>query len=423
MNRILSDVKDFVNYSLLPSRERIESYDYDLVKSLVKNASKMGFASVSIPTEYGGLGRSIFSEVQLVKEITGVSGSFDTGFIVQAGIGTRPIILFGNEEQKQFYVPRIANGDIFGSFALTEPQAGSDINNASAVAIRKDSGFRITGTKTFISNAGWADFFIVFAKIEGDDRLSAFIVDKDDSVQVGPEFKKMGIRASSTRTVNFNATWVRGDRMLGKPGDGFKIAMTTLNLGRLKLSAAAFAAGKHALNYAEHYAKGREQFNRSILSYPVIKKKLKDSHRELNKLENAIDKTSRAIDKAIHKGKSKVDVLKEFAGETAILKVYASEVASKAIDEAMQIMAGQGFMDDHPIEAMYRDARITRIYEGTNEVCRLQSLMYINKLSWFNKLWVTVIYGKLLKRAKKGPEHVSVRLFKLADWIIKNYVK
>ena len=424
MDRILRDAHNFASINIKTQRNEFENYNYDLVKQSVKDASKLGLASVAIPNEYGGLGGTIFDEVQVVKEMTGYSGSFDTGYIVQAGIGTRPIILFGNEEQKRKYVRRIASGDIFGSFALTEPDAGSDINNATTVARLTNTGYEITGQKTFISNAGWADFFIVFAKIDNDKNLSAFIVDaKSKGISLGPEFKKMGIRSSSTRSVFLDKVYVSEENLLGKRGGGFKIAMATLNLGRLKLSAAVLSAGKRALNYAQEYARGREQFGKAVLSYPIIKKKIKKSRRELDKLEIAIDRTARDIDNAIQGGKNKVEVLKEFAGETAILKVYASEVASKAVDESMQIMAGQGFMDDHPIEAMYRDSRITRIYEGTNEVCRLQALRYIDKLSWIEKVWINIVMGKALREAKRGPEHVSVRLFKLSDWLIKKYVR
>ena len=422
MENITKDIKNFIRLHLEPNIKDIEDYNYDIVKDLVKTASKLGFASISIPNEYGGLGGSVLQETQAVSQLCGISGSFDTGFIVQAGIGTRPIILFGNEEQKKKYVPKIAEAELFGSFALTEPHAGSDINNANTTAFTTDNGFLIRGEKTFISNAGWADFFIVFAKVDTDDKLTAFIVDKDDTIELGPEFDKLGIRASSTRTVRFKDTFVPKENMLYKRGEGFKVAMVTLNLGRLKLGAAVLQSGLRALNIAEDYAADREQFGRSILKYPIIKHKLDYNRRGLHRLGVAVTATAAEIDRRVFAGESKVDVLKDLAGEMAILKVAVSEAASKAIDDALQIMGGAGYMTDQPLEAMYRDVRIARIYEGTNEVCRLQSLMYLKKLGWYNKLKFKLQYGKYLKRMKKGADHIDLKIFELADKLINIYI-
>jgi len=332
--------------------------------------------------------------------ISGVSGSFSTAFGAHTGIGTMPITLYGNEEQKQKYVPKLASGEWFGAYCLTEPGAGSDANSGKTKAVLSEDGshYLITGQKMWISNAGFANLFIVFARIEDDKNITGFIVENDPSngISYGEEEHKLGIHSSSTRQVFFNETKVPVENMLSERGNGFKIAMNALNVGRIKLAAACLDAQRRVIREAVKYAKERVQFGTPIADFGAIKEKLavmatncytdeSAAYRAAKDIENSI---ANRIKKGSSHQEAELKGVEEFAIECSILKVIVSEHIQSCSDEGIQIFGGMGFSADAPMESAWRDARISRIYEGTNEINRMLSV------------------GMLIKKAMKG--HVDL---------------
>ncbi|MBF6641984.1 acyl-CoA dehydrogenase family protein [Flavobacterium sp. J49] len=393
-------VKEFVDKEIWPNKDRFEKKDYAFTEEVMRKAGEMGFLSVAVPEAYGGMGMGFVDTCLVCDYISGATGSFSTAFGAHTGIGTMPITLYGTEEQKQKYVPKLASGEWFGAYCLTEPGAGSDANSGKTKAVLSADGkyYNITGQKMWISNAGFCSVFIVFARIEDDKNITGFIVENDPSngITMNEEEHKLGIRASSTRQVFFADTKVPVENMLAGRGEGFKIAMNALNVGRIKLAAACLDAQRRVTSNAVNYANERIQFNTPISSFGAIRYKLAEmatsayagesaTYRAAKDIENRIK--LREAEGASHQ-EAELKGVEEFAIECSILKVAVSEDVQNCADEGIQIYGGMGFSEDTPMESAWRDARIARIYEGTNEINRMLSV------------------GMLIKKAMKG--HVDL---------------
>jgi len=376
-------VQEFVDRDIVPNREQFEQKDYDLTRDLMAKAGGLGFLGVAVPEEYNGLGMPFTSTMLVCDYISGANGSFSTAFGAHTGIGTMPITLYGNEEQKQKYVSKLATGEWFGAYCLTEPGAGSDANSGKTKAVLSEDGthYKITGQKMWISNAGFAHIFIVFARIEDDKNITGFIVLKDleNGITLGEEENKLGIKASSTRQVFFNETKVPVENMLAGRGDGFKIGMNALNVGRIKLAAACLEAQRRVTTLATQYATERVQFKTPIAQFGAIQQKLaimatntyvseSASYRAAFDIE---EKIAQLLEQGLSHQEAELKGVEEFAIECSILKVSVSEKAQDCTDEGIQIYGGMGFSADAPMEMAWRDARIARIYEGTNEINRM----------------------------------------------------
>ena len=376
-------VQEFVDRDIVPNRERFEQKDYDLTRDMMAKAGGLGFLGVAVPEAYNGLGMPFTSTMLVCDYISGANGSFSTAFGAHTGIGTMPITLYGNEEQKQKYVRKLATGEWFGAYCLTEPGAGSDANSGKTKAVLSEDGthYKITGQKMWISNAGFAHIFIVFARIGDDKNITGFIVPKDleNGITLGEEENKLGIKASSTRQVFFNETKVPVEDMLAGRGDGFKIGMNALNVGRIKLAAACLEAQRRVTTLATQYATERVQFKTPIAQFGAIQQKLaimatntyvseSASYRAAFDIE---EKIAQLLEQGLSHQEAELKGVEEFAIECSILKVSVSEKAQDCTDEGIQIYGGMGFSADAPMEMAWRDARIARIYEGTNEINRM----------------------------------------------------
>jgi alkylation response protein AidB-like acyl-CoA dehydrogenase len=399
--RMMRDsTKEFVDRELWAHWERFENKDYKYTEECMRKAGELGLLSVAVPESYGGMGMGFVSTMLVCDYISGATGSFSTAFGAHTGIGTMPITLYGTEEQKQKYVPRLASGEWFGAYCLTEPGAGSDANSGKTKAVLSADGksYSITGQKMWISNAGFCNMFIVFARIENDKNITGFILENDpaNGISMGDEEKKLGIHSSSTRQVFFNETKVPVENMLSERGNGFKIAMNALNVGRIKLAAACLDAQRRVIGEATKYANERIQFKTPIMNFGAIKSKIATmatncyadesaSYRAAKNIEDRI--AMREADGNTHQ-EAELKGVEEYAIECSILKVAVSEDVQSCTDEGVQIFGGMGFSADAPMEKAWRDARIARIYEGTNEINRMLAV------------------GMLVKKAMKG--HVDL---------------
>ncbi|WP_298423700.1 acyl-CoA dehydrogenase family protein [uncultured Kordia sp.] len=404
-------VKEFIDREVWPKKEQFEKKDYALTEEIMRKAGELGFLGIAVPEAYDGMGMGFVSTMLTCDYISGATGSIATAFGAHTGIGTMPITLYGTEEQKKKYVPALATGQKFGAYCLTEPGAGSDANSGKTKAVLSEDGkhYLISGQKMWISNAGFAEVFIVFARIEDDKNITGFIVEFDknnpNGITLGEEEHKLGIHSSSTRQVFFNDTKVPVENMLSERGNGFKIAMNALNVGRIKLAAACLDAQRRVITEATKYANERIQFKTPIANFGAIKAKLAEmatacyvgesgSYRAAKNIEDRI--AIRESEGNTHQ-EAELKGVEEYAIECSILKVKVSENAQFVTDEGIQIFGGMGFSADTPMESAWRDARISRIYEGTNEINRMLAV------------------GMLVKKAMKGHVNLLEPAMKVAD--------
>ena len=407
--QIARTTEEFAQQEIVPNIDKIEHKDYQVTRDLIRKASEIGIATVDIPEEYGGSDMDKVSSA-IIADYLSKSGSFSVSFGGHAGIGTLPIVYFGNSEQKQKYLPRLATGEWIGAYALSESTSGSDALNTRTRAVLSGDGkhYILNGEKMWITNAAFADLYIVFAKVNGD-QFTAFIVERTfPGLSVGAEEKKLGIRGSSTCPLILNDCQVPAENVLGDIGKGHIIAFNILNIGRFKLGAGCVGGARNSLASALGYAKQRKAFGKSISEFGLIQEKLANmaigvyvgeslSYRTVGMIDEAlreVDKSSPNAPRDIRKG------IEEYAVECSILKVWGTEMLDSVVDEVVQIYGGYGFVEEYPAERAYRDSRVNRIFEGTNEINRM------------------IITGWLMKRAMSGQLALLPAIKKLMDEVL-----
>ena len=399
---------DFLEREIIPLTDKIDSKNHpELMPNLLKKSGELGLLGLSIAEEYGGMNMS-FNTSMLIADIVGITGSYSTAYGAHTGIATLPLKYYGNDDQKEKFLKGLVSGDIKGAYCLTEPDSGSDANSGKSKAkLNSDkSKYIINGQKMWISNGGFADLFIVFAKIDNDKNLTAFLIEKTrDGITMNPEEEKLGIKGSSTRQIFFNDVEIPVQNMLGEREGGFKIALNVLNIGRIKLGAGVLGGCRGIIDNSIKYSQERIQFNVPIASFGAIKQKLAKMVVQTFSCESICYRAGDDIEKKIielqNDGKelndSELEAIELFSVECAISKIYGSEILDFVVDEGLQIYGGMGFSEDAPMARPYRDARISRIYEGTNEINRM------------------LIVGTLLKRSLKKEINLLEEAMKLIN--------
>jgi len=418
-------VAEFMERDVIPHRERFEKKDYALTEETMRKLGEMGTLGIAVPEEYGGLGMGFVSTMLACDMVSGANGSLATAYGAHTGIGTLPILLYGTEELKQKYLPALATGEKFGAYCLTEPDAGSDANSGKTRAVLSEDGkhYIINGQKMWISNAGFADTFTLFARIEDDKNITGFVINRSEledpnSMTFGEEEHKLGIRSSSTRQVFFNDMKIPVGNLLGERNNGFKIAINALNAGRIKLAAANIDGQRRITGLAINYANERKQFGVSISTFGAIRKKIAEMSTGIfvseagsyRAAKNVEDKIEEFVAGGMSHAEAELSALAEYAVECSILKVYVSDLTQHIADEGIQIYGGMGFSEDAPMEAAWRDSRIGRIYEGTNEINRLLAVGMLIKKTMKGEL-------DLLKPAMAiGKELMGIPSFEVPDY-------
>ncbi len=403
---IARTTEEFVQNEVVPNIEKLEHKDWDLTVRLLRKAGELGLLGIEIPEKYGGLELDKISSM-LVSEKLGRYGSFAASYGAHQGIGTWPILYFGNEEQKSKYLPKLATGELISAYALTEPHSGSDALAAKTRADLSSDGrhYILNGSKMWITNASFADIFVVFAKVDGD-KMTAFIVERNSpGFSVGKEEPKMGLKGSSTCALSFENVPVPVENVLGEIGKGHKVAFNCLNLGRFKLATGCIGGSKNALNESIRYAKERHQFGRPIASFGAIKQKVAEMAIRTWVGESMVYRTGGLIDAGIaaidkEQPHQVLKAIEEYAVECSIMKVMGSETLDYVVDETVQIYGGYGYSSEYPADRAYRDARINRIFEGTNEINRL------------------LVFNILMKRAMSGELALLAAARKLRDELL-----
>ena len=402
--------KDFLEAEVYPVVDRIDAQEEGLMRGLLEKSGELGLLGICIPEEYEGFGQN-FVTTMYSSEVMGAGYSYAVAYSCHTGIGTLPILYYGNEEQRTKYVSKLATGELIGAYCLTEPGAGSDANSGTTKAVLSEDGkhYILNGAKMWITNAGFADVMTVFAKIDNDRVLSAFIVERGfEGITFNPEEKKMGIKGSSTRQIFFNDVKVPVENMLGKRGEGFRIALNILHMGRIKLGANVIGFAKKTIDQSVQYANERKQFNCLISQFGAIKYKLAEQVIRTFATECSVYRASKAMDDAIahyvangdDKGRNTMEAFNHFAVEAAAMKVFGSESLDYVVDEGVQIHGGMGFSAEMMVDKGYRDARINRIFEGTNEINRLLLVDAVLKKGAKGVLPVMELAGKAFEEVK-----------------------
>jgi alkylation response protein AidB-like acyl-CoA dehydrogenase len=404
--------EEFAVNEILPNAEKIEQKDFSISRALLKKAGELGLSAVEIPEAYGGLDMDKVTAAVIADHIAKYAG-FATTWGAHSGIGLLPLVYFGTEEQKKKYLPRLAAGEIVGAYALSETSSGSDALNCRTRAQLSADGrhYVLNGEKMWITNAGFADLFTVFAKVDGD-KFSAFLVEKTfPGISIGGEEHKLGIRGSSTCPVILNDCQVPAENLLGEIGKGHVIAFNILNVGRFKLGAMCVGGGRVSLENAIAYAKQRKAFGKAISDFGLVREKLANMATLLYVGESLVYRTVGMMDVALNEvDKSGADAMREtrkaieeYAVECSIIKVWASEMVDYVVDESLQIYGGYGFVEEYPAERAYRDARINRIFEGTNEINRLIITGFLLKRAMTGQLPLMAAIKKLMEDVLSGP--------------------
>ena len=426
---------DFLEKEILPNLDEIDKQQNGLMVELLEKAGELGLLGVSVPEEYDGFGQDMNTSM-LSTEVMGTFSSFAVAYAAHVGIGTFPILYYGTNEQKKKYLPKLASGEYKGAYCLTEPGSGSDANSGKSKAKLSEDGkhYILNGQKMWITNGGFADVYTVFAKIDDDKDLSAFIVEKSfGGIKLGQEEKKMGIKGSSTCMMFFEDCMVPVENLLGEKEQGFKIALNILNNGRIKLAAAVLGAGKNVINNSVKYANERVQFGVSIANFGAIQAKMAEQCIRLFAVESALYRCSNDIqnnitefvEQGISKEKAIIQAQKEFAAEAAILKVSASEALDFVVDEGVQIYGGMGYSAEAPMERAYRDSRINRIFEGTNEINRMLTVDFLLKKAFKNELPLLSASQAVVKELMSIPDFgdIDESLFVRENKLVANFKK